>query len=57
MLEIMAIYGWDFYQYWEQPDYILELAKKKLEIEGKLAQQARDGAKQPHGLPNPQHHS
>ncbi len=35
----MKEYGWDWYTYESQPTWILELAHKKLVIEGQLAAQ------------------
>lgn len=39
MLEIMKIYGWDFYTYEAQPYWVIELARKKMTVEAKLSRQ------------------
>jgi hypothetical protein len=35
MAEICQKMGWDFFTYWKQPDWFLELLKLKFEIESK----------------------
>ena len=42
MLHVMKEYGWDFYTYKNQPAWVIELAMRKLDIEGKLAKMAQE---------------
>lgn len=42
MLAIMEKYGWDYYTYMNQPNWLLDLAQHKLSIENKMANKAAE---------------
>lgn len=45
VVQICEMYGWDYEQYMKQPIWFLELIHKKMEIDGKKAQQQNTHAK------------
>lgn len=40
MLEIMERYSWDYNQYMNQPTWVVDLARKKIGMEAKIAKHA-----------------
>lgn len=38
MLEIMEVYGWDWYTYQSQPSWVISLAFEKMKVQRKLAE-------------------
>jgi hypothetical protein len=40
MLVVMEKYGWDYHTYMNQPSWLLDLARKKMALENKIAAHA-----------------